>query len=536
MDYIFKAFKEIKTTASCGQVKRSGILDFQHRILELADTSIPILNQIEYIQIVIRNLKAFMIERIPDITDEAELREIITKVKYLMATIEIMIIQRNQKFHITIDDDASIPIVDMLYSSMLQSCYAEETDKEKIIEYSESFRKSYKPCIGFVDREEIIQEFEDIHPICWLVVPRIILRFSSYASEYKRKYSDAFEPEPHTKQKSIKQFKEFFYSSEKRRTTREILLRCPYDSYQTVVNFITEMCISIEIISIWITLYRVNPNNSKIVSALKRAALSGKHVFVFIEMRARGDEENNCKVYSELKRSGCFVKTDYFGYKVHGKMFLAMDKRSRLYGHIGTGNYNEKTATQYTDTHLITVRKNITEEMLNIFIALFEKKIYITENTQNELFMSPTNLRLKILDLIEAEIKKNKKGKIYIKVNNFCDKEIASLLHRAAQHHVDIRIICRTACMLTPEKTLQIRSKAGRYLEHDRLYIFGKLAFISSADLLFRNISKRVEILCKVNYDTMEDYFMQVWNSKPIFEITGLHSWKMMDSKGGITE
>ena len=277
MDYIFKAFKEIKTTASCGQVKRSGILDFQHRILELADTSIPILNQIEYIQIVIRNLKAFMIERIPDITDEAELREIITKVKYLMATIEIMIIQRNQKFHITIDDDASIPIVDMLYSSMLQSCYAEETDKEKIIEYSESFRKSYKPCIGFVDREEIIQEFEDIHPICWLVVPRIILRFSSYASEYKRKYSDAFEPEPHTKQKSIKQFKEFFYSSEKRRTTREILLRCPYDSYQTVVNFITEMCISIEIISIWITLYRVNPNNSKIVSALKRAALSGKH-------------------------------------------------------------------------------------------------------------------------------------------------------------------------------------------------------------------------------------------------------------------
>lgn len=525
MDQLFEKFKEIKPKISSSKIKRLGILDFQERILRLIKEDIPIIEQVNYINIVAKNVENFMIERFPEIRSYREFKSTINRISNLMHKIDYLIgnLARKYKVYEEVNNHHNnCPIVKYLYFAMQQSYYTEETDIEKIREQLTILESENKPSIGLTDRKSITEDSSNsqYNIVYWFICPRSFLIIDEYVEIFKRNFK---EPEPTSTTIKPINFKRELNEG------KEYLIRCPYNSYDIILEFISEMCLcNYGTESIWITLYRVNPKDSKIVNYLKGAAKLGKKVFVFIELNARGDELNNYNVYEELKKAGCYVKTDYFGYKVHGKMFMAMDHYGNLYGHIGTGNYNEKTAKQYTDIHYITSKPDITHEMFKIFIALFEKRIYRTNTDEAKLFSSPMNIRPMIVKMIEEEIRKGKDGRIYIKVNNLCDSEITNLLYDAARIGVDIKIICRTACTLKPTNNLSIRSKAGIYLEHDRIYIFGNRTFIGSADLLFRNISKRFEIMCEIEKDGVYDYFMNVWNDRPIFKNYQYHKWRLL--------
>ena len=525
MDQIFQKFKEIKPKISSSAIKRSGILDFQERILRLVNHNMPVLEQVNYLSIVAKNIENFMIERLPEIRNHREFKITLIRIKDIMHKIDRLLEDHINNFHLRdeIISHDNCTVVKYLYLAMQQSCYTEETDMEKIREQLRILESENKPCIGLTDSRVIASCNTMGNIVYWFVCPRSFILIDEYVEVFKNHLND---PNYLTKPANTKmpnQFKDALDKGE------EFIIRCPYDNYDLVLNFISEMCTDRNNIhTIWITLYRVNPIGSKIIQYLKDAAKLGKRVFVFIELNSRGDENNNYKVYEELKAVGCNVKTDYFGYKVHGKMFLAMDNKGDLYGHIGTGNYNEKTAKQYTDIHYITGKREIVYEMLNIMIALFEKRLYRTNIDEPKVISSPMNIRPFIIEMISEEIRKGKDGRIFIKVNNFCDEEITSLLYDAAMHGVDVKVICRTACTLNPINNLEIRSKAGIYLEHDRIYIFGDKTFIGSADLLFRNISKRFEIMCQIENNKIYDYFINVWNDYPIFKLSQDHNWRLL--------
>lgn len=525
MDYMFNRFKEIKSYVSSSNTKRIGILDFQMRILELIRDDLPIIDQIRYVDIVADNIKNFMIERVPEIRSYKEFDLTIKYIQRIMQSISDLLENRANKYKITdIDRFPKSPVIDYLYLTMQQSCYFEETDIEKIKEQMEVLKEENKPCIGLTDYASIANSYMGHNVVYWFVCPRSFL----LVKEYVRAFDDRFKCISNTDFSPSKLLPEKSFIDDLDHG-REFVIRCPYNSYITVEKFIQEMCTDENIKNVWITLYRVNPNHSKIVEYLKSAAKKGKNVFVFVELNARGDEINNYRTCEELKNAGCNVRTDYFGYKVHGKLFLAMHKDGNLYGHIGTGNYNEKTAMGYTDIHYITGNKEKTSEMLNILIALFEKKVYRTNLEDPKVISSPMNIRPFIINFILNETHKGKDGRIYIKVNNFCDEEITTLLYDAADSGVDVKLICRTACTLKPRNNLKVRSKAGKYLEHDRIYVFGDRYFIGSADLLFRNISKRFEIMCEIEDSSIYAYFMRVWEDKPIYNMTGYRKWRLLN-------
>jgi polyphosphate kinase len=214
---------------------------------------------------------------------------------------------------------------------------------------------------------------------------------------------------------------------------------------------------------------------------------------------------------------------------VHGKIFCAITKDGIIYSHIGTGNYNEDTAKIYTDFHLLTANPRITTEVFQIFKCLFERKMYIPRSKESTLYVSPGNFRDAIFHLIEDEMKKHSNGKIMLKCNSLCDGEVIDKLYSAAEAGVQIKIICRTGCSIMAHQNISIRSKVGRFLEHDREYIFGDRVFISSADLLLRNISKRVETLCEIKDIALSkriiNNFDRIWNDKSIYSLLENGRW-----------
>lgn len=513
----------ILSTHQIENIKKVGMLNFQERILELVDTNISILDQMNYISIVIHNLKTFIIERMPDSKRGIEIDDTIKRLSRLYIMIDHLITERNKKYKVHLPDHIDNNILsEILHPSMLQSYYIEDTDSEKVHNQKSIFTIQDKSCIGI----SCLRTHVNSSITTWFMIPESVMLFSEYEKIYKSKFQ---KQENHKKLTKYHITKEYLDSSKE----RDILLRCPYDDYITIINFITDICTHVDIESIWITLYRVKPKHSKIVEALKEAAQLKKHVYVFVEINARGDEKNNQIVCKELIKAGCHVKTNYFGYKVHGKAFVATDKNGKIYAHVGTGNYNEKTATQYTDTHMITTDSNKTKDLLKVITSLFEKKIYKVSkiNINAKVLSAPFNLRYQIIALICNEIQKKENGRIYIKVNNFYDPEVSNLIYEAADNHVDVRIICRTTCNLQSYNTLKIRSKVGKYLEHDRLFIFGDRAFISSSDLLFRNISKRFELLCEAPLKNIYQYFLNVWNSEDIFEMKNMNEWELSSRK-----
>lgn len=284
---------------------------------------------------------------------------------------------------------------------------------------------------------------------------------------------------------------------------RDILLHHPYDSYDTVVKFIQHAATDREVLAIKMTLYRVSSEDSPIVNALVSAAKNGKQVSVLVEIKARFDEDRNISLISKLKYAGVNVIMGIEELKTHCKMCVVIRKEDdgvKIYSHLATGNYNEKTAKIYTDISYLTSKQKIGYDLVNIFNII--SGISRPDEKLQKVFYAPVNLRSKLVKLIDREIaiaRSGKKAEIFIKVNSISDEPMVAKLYEAADAGVNITIICRGVCSIVPREHLRIKSIVGRFLEHSRIYYFRNKKdseyFISSADLLTRNLDKRVEIM-----------------------------------------
>ena len=316
----------------------------------------------------------------------------------------------------------------------------------------------------------------------------------------------------------------------------DILLHHPYDSYDTVVKFIQHASMDPKVEVIRQTLYRVSSIDSPIVNALCDAARKGKSVVVLVEIKARFDEDNNIKVIEKLQRNGVRVVLGEEYLKTHCKMCIVVRRENsklKIYSHVATGNYNEKTGKLYTDLSYFTSKQKIGRDLLMIFSILTGNNK--PDESLNRVFYAPVNLRKQLEKCIDREIslaKKNSKAEIFIKVNSLSDTRMVNKLYEAADAGVKIKIICRGACSIVPRKNLEVASIVGRFLEHSRIYYFknGKNPeyYISSADLLTRNLDRRVETLISLTEsNVIEDlrWIIDVLNNDQI------NSYKL-DDKG----
>lgn len=292
---------------------------------------------------------------------------------------------------------------------------------------------------------------------------------------------------------------------------RDIFLSYPYESIKPFIRLLQEAAYDKNVVSIKITLYRV-AKASKIVEALIDAAENGKDVLVLVELRARFDEENNIDWSMRLEKAGVKVIYGPEDLKVHSKLLLITRKygsKAKYTVQIGTGNYNEKTAELYTDFCLMTSHQGIAEDAVNVFNALATDNLV---EKANHLLAAPKALRPQLIELMDEEIQKVKDGKqayIGIKVNSLTDKVLIKKLVECSKAGVKIELVIRGICCLIPgierkTENIKVVSIVGRYLEHARIYIFGKneeqKVYISSADFMTRNTIRRVEVAVPI-YD-----------------------------------
>lgn len=298
---------------------------------------------------------------------------------------------------------------------------------------------------------------------------------------------------------------------------KDVLLSYPFESIKPFINLLNEAAKDDTVVSIKMTLYRL-AYKSQIVDALVEAAENGKEVVVLVELRARFDEESNIEYSRKLEEAGCRVIYGLNGYKVHSKLCLISRKTETGISYItqiGTGNYNEKTSTLYTDLSLITANYEIGKEAADVFAALLKGET--VENT-NLLLVAPKCLQNKVLDMIDEEISYAKEGKeayIGIKINSLTDKVIIEKLVEASQAGVKIEMIVRGICCLLPEvkgytENIKVVSIVGRYLEHSRIYRFGtkerEKVYIASADFMTRNTVRRVEVAAPVLDEQLKEH------------------------------
>lgn len=293
---------------------------------------------------------------------------------------------------------------------------------------------------------------------------------------------------------------------------KDKLLSYPYDSIKPFLEMLREAANDEDVIAIKMTLYRV-ARQSKVVEALIEAAENGKDVLVLVELKARFDEENNIEWSRRLEEAGCQVIYGLDGYKVHSKMCLIIRRNevgcAEYYTQIGTGNYNEKTSRLYTDLSLMTYEQKIGQEASAVFQALAKGE---TVDETHDLLVAPKCLQNKVLEMIDGEIEYAGKGEeayIGVKINSLTDKKIIDKLIEASQAGVQIDLIVRGICCLVPgvagmTENIRVISIVGRFLEHSRIYIFGKKerekVYIASADFMTRNTIHRVEVAAPV-YD-----------------------------------
>ncbi|PTI43826.1 RNA degradosome polyphosphate kinase [Staphylococcus xylosus] len=290
---------------------------------------------------------------------------------------------------------------------------------------------------------------------------------------------------------------------------RDIFFHHPYESFEPIVDFIREASEDPDTIAIKQTLYRVS-KDSPIINSLKNAAENGKQVTVLVELKARFDEENNVHWARMLEDAGCHVIYGMTHLKTHSKISLVVKRinnKLTSFVHLGTGNYNDKTAKLYTDMGIITTNNEIAEDAINFFNYLSG---YSIKPVYNKLIVAPFDIRDVFLARIDNEIKthlEHGNGKIIMKMNSLTDKDIILKLFEASCAGVKVQLIIRGICCLKPEvpgisENIEVVSIVGRFLEHSRIYYFhnnGKdKIYLSSADAMTRNMIKRVEILFPV--------------------------------------
>lgn len=286
----------------------------------------------------------------------------------------------------------------------------------------------------------------------------------------------------------------------------DLLLFYPFESMEPFLRLIKEAAYDPSVLTIKITIYRL-AKKARLVEYLCAAAENGKEVTVLIELRARFDEQNNIDWSERLEEAGCRVLYGFEGYKVHSKICL-ITYRNRNDIHyitqIGTGNYNEKTATMYTDLSLMTANREIGEDA-----AAFFKNMSISnlDGSYRHLIVSPTSLKPKVLSLMDEEIAKGSEGRIIMKMNSVTDTDFIEKVCEASQAGVKIDLLVRGICCVLPgvkgyTDHLTVTSIVGRFLEHPRIFSFGtgdrQKIYIGSADMMTRNTEKRVEVACPI--------------------------------------
>lgn len=290
---------------------------------------------------------------------------------------------------------------------------------------------------------------------------------------------------------------------------RDIFFHHPYESFEPIVDFIREASEDPDTIAIKQTLYRVS-KDSPIINSLKNAAENGKQVTVLVELKARFDEENNVHWARMLEDAGCHVIYGMTHLKTHSKISLVVKRinnKLTSFVHLGTGNYNDKTANLYTDMGIITTNNEIAEDAINFFNYLSG---YSIKPVYNKLIVAPFDIRDVFLARIDNEIKthlEHGNGKIIMKMNSLTDKDIILKLFEASCAGVKVQLIIRGICCLKPgvpgiSENIEVVSIVGRFLEHSRIYYFHNNGedkiYLSSADAMTRNMIKRVEILFPV--------------------------------------
>ena len=290
----------------------------------------------------------------------------------------------------------------------------------------------------------------------------------------------------------------------------EVLLHHPYDSFSTSVQrFLEQAATDPKVLAIKQTLYRTS-GDSPIVDALVAAAEEGKQVLAIVEIKARFDEQANIDWARKLERAGCHVVYGLVGLKTHCKLSMVVrddGDRLRRYVHIGTGNYHPKTARLYEDVGLLTTDEEVGEDVARLFNVLSG---YSMETEYHRLIVAPHSLRSGLVERIEREAENHRQGlpaRIRIKCNSIVDEATIDALYRASQVGVPIDIWVRGICALRPgvpglSETIRVRSVLGRFLEHSRLFEFDNAGepevWIGSADLMHRNLDRRVEALVRL--------------------------------------
>lgn len=291
---------------------------------------------------------------------------------------------------------------------------------------------------------------------------------------------------------------------------KDLLVHHPYQSFSaTVVRFITHAAYDPNVLAIKMTLYRTS-GDSPIVNALIAAAENGKQISVLVELKARFDEENNIYWAKRLERVGVHVVYGLVGLKTHSKTVMVVRRekdRIRRYVHIGTGNYNPKTARLYTDLGLFSCREELGADITDLFNFLTG---YSLQKSYRELLVAPVNMRDRFLGLIHREIENVQNGfsgRIVAKMNSLVDPQIIATLYEASRAGVQIDLIIRGVCCLRPglkdiSENIRIISIVGRFLEHSRIYYFHNNTqeeiYIGSADWMRRNLDRRVEVITPV--------------------------------------
>ncbi len=294
----------------------------------------------------------------------------------------------------------------------------------------------------------------------------------------------------------------------------DLILSYPYEDINSFLDLINEAADNDDVLSIKITIYRL-ADHSKLVDALCRAAEHGKNVTVLMELKARFDEEHNLINAQVLYDAGCNIVYGFDQFKVHSKVCLITYQKSneiRTITQIGTGNYNEKTSTLYTDLSFITADPTIGQDATEFFFNICTG---VLDGSYQSLLQSPYSMKPRIIELIRREADKGSEGYIFLKMNSMTDYEIMEELSEASQKGATIKLIVRGICCIIPglegyTENIEVRSIVGRYLEHPRIYLFGKgddeIVYITSADLMTRNMERRVEVACPIQDPDLREF------------------------------
>ncbi len=299
----------------------------------------------------------------------------------------------------------------------------------------------------------------------------------------------------------------------------DILISHPYHAFLPVIDFIKKASEDPNVLAIKQTLYRVGPN-SPIIESLIEAAENGKQVAVLVELKARFDEENNIHWARRLEKVGVHVVYGLVGLKTHCKVALVVRREKdelRRYVHLGTGNYNTQTAKMYTDLGFFTCDEDLAADASELFNYLTG---YSQHDNYREMFVAPINMRERLTEFIEREIESHKRhgnGKLIFKMNSLTDPKMIKMLYKASTEGVKVELLVRGMCMLKPQlkelsENINVTSIVGRFLEHSRIFYFhnnnNPTIYIGSADLMERNLNRRVEVLFPVKKENLKKFIM----------------------------